>query len=568
LSSLRQTFQSGTLNHAIERQLAHLETSRTLSRFWNRDVSLWPTYRHKQEFTSLALGWLDLVDHIEATSSKISQLVHSLQGEDYSDIVFLAVSSSSLAAELVASLRLSTRGAKFHVLNRVEPTGINALLSQLDLKRTLFLVATKTGKNLEMHAMLLYLLAKTRSAGMISPAKNFVAITEEGSYLSAIAMENRFRAVLTEPSGFRGRFSGVVHYGQLLSGLCEIDIHKIVAAVREMREQCKLERPLQANPAVLLAAFLTAVAQTGFHRLLIRSTPELSPFAERIAHLVGSGTCKEEKGIVPFFDTFSSPEPRTDCSLCEIRLDQKENSRLPPQVPAISVQLGAIENVCAEIFKWEVATSLASSLLDVNPFEDPDFGESRQAAGAYLEKIAVGKAPDPPRPRLTEGSLSLFVEGDLRHEISSLSFEHALASFFALATPSDFVFLQCFAWNLPSVKARGRALTTQINSYLGVPVQFVDGPWYLHIHGQCYKGGPRGGLSLMVTCDPLERLDVPGAGYTFGDLTLALALGDFDALVFRGRPAVRIHLSGEPDQVLTELEAAVDKALKLTSRTR
>ncbi|MBS1839559.1 MAG: hypothetical protein JSS69_08120 [Acidobacteria bacterium] len=418
-----------------------------------------------------------------------------------------------------------------------------------------------------MHALLLHLLAKTRSAGLVSPSRNFVAITEEDSYLSAIARENHFRAVLTEPAGFRGRFSGVAHYGRLLSGLCEMDIHRILAGVREMRDRCMVE-DLQQNPAAQLAAFLVAIAITGFHRLFLRSAPQLSPFAERVAHLLGGSTCKEEKGIVPFFEEFPAGGFQTGFSLCQMQLHQGDAPTLLPGIPAMSIEIGGLENIPAEIFKWEIATSLACSLLGVNPFEDPDFGESRLAAGSYLEKIVVDGVPEAANPRLVEGQLALYVERGLRHEISSLSLDQALASFFSLVSPQGFFFLQNFAWNLPWVMKRTRSIGSRISGQLGVPTQFLNGPSYLHIHGQCYKGGPRGGLALMITCDPIERIEVPGAGYTFSDLALALARGDFDAMAHRGRPAIRIHLSGAPEQALTELETVVAKALKLVRRAK
>jgi len=46
-------------------------------------------------------------------------------------------------------------------------------------------------------------------------------------------------------------------------------------------------------------------------------------------------------------------------------------------------------------------------------------------------------------------------------------------------------------------------------------------------------------------------------------LFLALALGDFDAMVLRSRPAIRVHLSGAPDDALPEFASVIAKALKL-----
>ncbi|HWZ98719.1 MAG TPA: hypothetical protein VN025_13265 [Candidatus Dormibacteraeota bacterium] len=564
-----QKIQPGVLTKEWKHQLDRLEKSHALSRLWQRDLSLWPSHELRKDGGKGLLNWLDLPDHLQADSAHVSQLAHAVIAAGFKEAVFLAISSSSLAAELVVSLALPTRGLKFHVLSRIEPSGLRALENKLEFKRTLFLIASKSGKNLEMHALLLYLLAKVKSAGLSSPGENFIAITEEGSYLSSLAREHRFRDVLAEPRGFRGRFSGVIHFGHLFVGLSEFDPAKIMTIVQEMRDRCSPLTPIEQNPAALLAAFLAAIAQTGFHRLIFRSSHGLSVFARRLVHLVGSSSCKEGKGIIPMRGIWIADPAILEkhCSECVVRFaGEAETSAANLQIPSVTVEMEGVEHIAAEVFKWEIATSLACSLIGVNPFGDPDFGDGRESAVEYIEQITVHKKLDTPRPRLVEGNLSLFVEGELRHEISSLSFERALSSFFALRGEDGYLAIQNYAWNLPEVRTRMTSLTERLGLQLGVPAQLVDGPWYLHLIGQCYKGGPRGGLSLMITCDPVERIEVPGAGYSFGDLVLALALGDFDAMVSRKRPVVRIHMTGPPAQALTELESIVEKALKAGRR--
>ena len=154
----------------------------------------------------------------------------------------------------------------------------------------------------------------------------------------------------------------------------------------------------------------------------------------------------------------------------------------------------------------------------------------------------------------------------MRHQISSLNLGQALASFFALRGEDGYLAIQNYSWNLPAFQTRMISLAKTVSSQLGTAAQLVDGPWYLHLLGQCYKGGPRGGLALMITCDPADRIEIPGAGYSFGDLVFALALGDFDAMLNRKRPIVRIHMTGDPEQGLAELEAVIEKALKLDRR--
>jgi len=560
-----QDIQAGILSQNWKEQLAKLEKSRAVERLWNKDLSLWPNYESRRDAGKGQLNWLDLPEHVQASTAQVARLAGALINEGFKEVVFLAISSSSLAAELVVSLALPTRGAKFHVLSRIEPSGLRALESELDLKRTLFLVASKSGKNLEAHALLLHLLARAKSAGLSSPGENFVAITEERSYLAALAREHRFREVLIEPHGFRGRFSGVVHYGHLLAGLSEFDATKIMAGVQEMRDRCRPQTPIEENPAASLAAFLAATAQKGFHRLVFRSPSGLSPFAARLVHLVGCSSCKEEKGLMPFEGIWIADPAilEKQCSICDMRFaGDAVTSPAQSQIPAVTVKLGGVEDIPAEILKWEIATVLACSLLGVNPFEDPDFGDGREAAIQRIDKISLRKGIETSKPRLVEGNLSLFVEGELRHEISSLSLAQALSSFFELLEEDGYLAIQNFAWNVPEVRARMTGLAGRAGVQLGVPAQLVDGPWYLHLLGQCYKGGPRGGLALMITCDPAERVEVPGASYTFGDLVLALALGDFDAMVARRRPVVRIHMSGPSEQALAELENVVEKALR------
>ena len=47
----------------------------------------------------------------------------------------------------------------------------------------------------------------------------------------------------------------------------------------------------------------------------------------------------------------------------------------------------------------------------------------------------------------------------------------------------------------------------------------------------------------MITADPAKDVAIPGADYTFGDLQLALALREFEALKQAEKRTVRLHLS-------------------------
>ena len=67
------------------------------------------------------------------------------------------------------------------------------------------------------------------------------------------------------------------------------------------------------------------------------------------------------------------------------------------------------------------------------------------------------------------------------------------------------------------------------------------------------------GLFLMVTGESTADVAIPGAGYTFGQLQMALALADFESLEMRRKLAMRLHLTQGMEQGLAEIEQTIMK---------
>jgi len=80
--------------------------------------------------------------------------------------------------------------------------------------------------------------------------------------------------------------------------------------------------------------------------------------------------------------------------------------------------------------------------------------------------------------------------------------------------------------------------------------------------GKSYQGGPAKGLFLLLTASPAKDLSIPGADYSFWQLQLALAPGDFESLGRRRRPVIRLHLSCGAEQGLIQLETILNNALR------
>ena len=97
-----------------------------------------------------------------------------------------------------------------------------------------------------------------------------------------------------------------------------------------------------------------------------------------------------------------------------------------------------------------------------------------------------------------------------------------------------------FAQKLQSLRAR-ILQKTKLATTLGF------GPRFLHSTGQLHKGGFEGGLFLILTADPVQDVEIPSEGMSFGTLQKAQALGDLDALLQRDKVALRIHIKPGTD---------------------
>jgi transaldolase / glucose-6-phosphate isomerase len=236
-------------------------------------------------------------------------------------------------------------------------------------------------------------------------------------------------------------------------------------------------------------------------------------------------------------------------------------------VPVVSIELNSPAELGAELFKWELATALACALLNVNPFDEPDVQGGRERAAEILEELVAKRELPSKTVRVREKGTELYAEGETRHQISTLSLSDAFRTFFELRNADGYLAIITFMGSQPLMEAALERLREQLASKLGIPVLLSSGPRYLHYFEQVYKGGPAKGLFLILTSEPTEDIVIPGAGYTFGQLQLALALGDFESLESRQKLVVRVHLTQGLEQGLTEVEQAIQQGLEHTRNT-
>jgi hypothetical protein len=293
---------------------------------------------------------------------------------------------------------------------------------------------------------------------------------------------------------------------------------------------------------------MSALAAIGRDKLTLFLSPELAPLGAWIEQLVAGATGKQGRGIIPV-DGEPPCAPsgyRSDRLFVVVRLRGGLPAVQPEQLEAITtaghpvyeIELGDKYDLGAEFFRWEFATAVAASLLEVNPFDEPEAVEARQATTRLLEGYRqTGKLPS---------ALGAVDPADA-----------AIVKHVATARPGDYLAVDAFFQATPERDRLLGAIRTLCRDRLRLATTVGYGPRCLHVAGQLHKGGAGTGVFLQLCSSVKADLPVPDEPFTFGVLRDAQGLGDLEVLQARGRRVLRVDCGPDPDAGLTKLLQAL-----------
>jgi transaldolase / glucose-6-phosphate isomerase len=564
-----QNLYPGKLAGAWRRELDELVASDAVNRLWAKDETLWRGAGGQRRLVGENLAWLDLPERIGKYMAKAGELAPVAQSEGFQDVVLIGMGGPNLAAETLLNTSAEKRYRRVFVLDSTDPSAIRAVDEQLDHAATLFVVVEKSGKRIETHALMLYFLNRLKALRVSEPGLHFVAVTEKDSYLAELARNYGFLQTFLDPPGIKGRYSSLLHFGLLSSAIWKYERKTLVSRAIAMREVCRQSPTVDVNPAPGLAAFLAAGAIEGSNKLLLLGTRSVQPLTYRIGQLVGASTCKQGQGLLPVCDEIPRwlEIYRQGFLAAILKMRGDEDSEVNEfemklrraGAPTVSIEMDSPEELGVEVFKWEIATALACVPLNVNPFDEPDVQENRERVSGMLEEQSAKQERPARTARVRERGIVLYAEAGTRLQISTLNLFEALRTFLAAREADGYLAIITYAGSKPETDAALGRLREQLVARLGIPVSLSAGPRYLRNFEQVYKGGPSRGLFLILTTEPPADLGIPGAGYTFGQLQLALALSDFESLGARQMLVMQLHFTLGLEQGLSELEHLVHK---------
>jgi transaldolase / glucose-6-phosphate isomerase len=490
----------GVLGQAVESQLAALAKADVPRRVWAKDHTVW-----KPDPTEIGnrLGWLSVAEQMTEAAGDIVDFGRRIADEGFRDAVLMGMGGSSLAPEVIfATFGAAPGFPRLHVLDTTDPSSIIALERTLDLEKTLFIAASKSGGTVETACQGAYFWDKIRRG------EQFIAITDVGSPLEALARQSGFRRVFLNQPDIGGRYSALSYFGLVPAAIIGAPVRDLLDQATEMACACASYAPVAENPGMWLGALMAEAALAGRDKVTLILPPPISKFGTWVEQLVAESTGKEGKGIVPVEG--EPPGPPDVYGDDRLFVSTGEEIGL---IPSVTLKFNGPSRLGAEFFRWEFATAVVGAILGINPFDQPNVQEAKDATN----RILAAGAPS----AIANDNLDLLL---------------------AQVQPGDYIAITAFiARNAENEEALGR-VRLRLRDHFNVATTIGFGPRYLHSTGQLHKGGPNKGVFIQVVSDDETDVSIPGWPFTFGTLKAAQALGDLESLRAHGRRAGRVPL--------------------------
>jgi hypothetical protein len=452
---------------------------------------------------------------------------------------------SSLAPEVLrAILGVQPGRPAFHMIDSTDPAAVAAVATPPE--RTLFILASKSGTTIEPNALAAHFRAALERAGATRWADHFVAITDPATPLAERARAEGFRETFLNPADIGGRYSALSYFGLVPAALMGQNVAALAGWGSAMLAASDPGfGEIETNPGVGLGLAMGAGVRRGRDKLTLIVPPALEPFGLWVEQLVAESTGKRGTGIVPIAgEPPAAPAAYgSDRLFVCVRMSDVDDGRTrelrAAGAPVATIDLPDASALGAEFMRWEIATAVAAAILGVNPFDEPNVQQAKDATRVLLDRYkADGRLPALHAGRTSADGVTL----TLSAAASTAVAENRPETVLTLLKEGDyFALLAYLGPDAPSANALA-AFRHAVRDRTRNATMFGYGPRYLHSTGQLHKGGADTGVFVLVTATPRADLPIPGEPFSFGTLELAQAVGDFQSLDAAGRRALHVHL--------------------------
>ncbi|HEX7139726.1 MAG TPA: hypothetical protein VF219_17875 [Vicinamibacterales bacterium] len=532
----------GVLTDAVGSRRQRAETA--ARGLFKRDPAAWSRDPDVQQKIANRLGWLTSPQLMADSVPRLERFASAVKNDGFTDVVLLGMGGSSLAPEVLRAIVGVAPGyPRLHMLDSTDPSAVRHAATSPD--RTLYLLASKSGTTIEPNVLAAHFKQRLIDAGVARWPAQFVAITDEGTELHRRAQAEGFRDVFVNPSDIGGRYSALSFFGMVPSALMGQNVQALVA-----KGLAVLSSPA---PAVELGLAIGAAAVSGRDKLTLLVPDTLEPFGLWVEQLIAESTGKNGVGVVPIAGEPAGPASAYGKDRFFVRLGPAPSELAAPAVadaPHADIEFPEVTALGAEFVRWEIATSIAGAILGINPFDEPNVQQAKDATRTLLDAYKKnGHLPSAPPDRTLAGGITLAASGPTRNALGASD----PGALFKLLRPGDYFAVLAYLGPDEKLARELHALRRAVRDRARVATMLGYGPRYLHSTGQLHKGGPNTGVFLLITAGSREDLTIPGEPFSFETLEHAQALGDFQSLDATGRRALHAHLASPDPAALRKL---------------
>ncbi len=307
-----QTASLGSDQAAVDDALAEMKENRIMARIWAHDHTVW-----KPEPTEITnrLGWLRTAKVMVDNLPRLEGLVEAVRAAGYTHALLLGMGGSSLAPEVFRkTFGLKEGYLDLAVLDSTDPGAVLAHAERLDLSRTLFIVATKSGGTVETLSFFKFFYNRVADeVGIKQAGEHFIAITDPGSKLVKLAERYNFRATFLNDPNIGGRYAVLSYFGLVPAALVGVDVGLLLGRALTASSGCESCVASGDNPGARLGAILGELAKAGRDKATFVLSPAIASFGDWVEQLIAESTGKEGQGILPVVG-----EPLGECCIIVI----------------------------------------------------------------------------------------------------------------------------------------------------------------------------------------------------------------------------------------------------------
>ena len=486
------------------------------------------------------------------------------------------------------------------LLDHPSPQALKAV--EGDLKKTLFVVLSKSGTTPEIVAMMHFFMRKVRAAGL-NPNDHFTVVTDKQSPLASMFPADRTFINDTDRDSIGdvgGRFSLPTYFGLFPAALAGVDIDYLVQGMARAAHDYQTTESTARLLGVQIADAIIQAKALGRDKVTLVIPPLLSPYADFVEQLFNESLGKGADPIVLIANEPFSKNPAVygrDRVFLRIDFDYQNSFSVTEQNGAPFIDIRTVYEAGLGYLAYHsmMAAALIGLQTKINPFDQPGVEASKRMTKQYLDSAVAGKSVEEVEREISGGRIvqgegvydtPIFLSkalteagGILADEEAGVYPNNAIQTALDTVGEKEYVSVLLATHKGQDVSELLAGLRTKIRDRHPHHPATMAGiiPIDNHSNLQLYSAaGNDNGVVIILTFDTPTQDDVKiprealiQLGYpetvaeslTFGDLTRLIAAGEFEALNKDGKRVLRIHLPATYRTNLAWIDETFDDAL-------